>query len=88
MQLLQEAHQVLLLGEAQLQVKLRELRLTVCPQILVPEAAGDLEITLEAGDHEELLELLRRLGQGVEVTPLQPAGHQVIARALRRRRRK
>ena len=59
MQLLQEAHHVLLLDEAHLQVKLRELRLAVRPQILVPEAAGDLEVALEAGDHEELLELLR-----------------------------
>jgi len=45
--------------ERHLEIDLRELRLPVEAQILVPEAAHDLEIAVEAAHHEELLEDLR-----------------------------
>src|SRR5580704_7772138 len=51
---------------------------------LVPEAWGDLEIPVEPGDHQQLLELLWRLRQRVELAGMKPARHQVIARPLGR----
>ena len=49
---------------------------------LVAEAAGDLEVAVEAGDHEDLLEDLRRLGQSVKAAGVDAAGNEVVARAL------
>ena len=74
----------LLRGEADLQVDLRELRLAVGAEVLVAEAACDLEVAVEAADHQNLLEDLRRLRQRVEVAGMYAAGDEVIARALRR----
>ena len=56
----------LLLRERHLQIDLRELGLPVGAEILVAEAAHDLEILFEAADHQQLLEDLRRLRQRVE----------------------
>ncbi len=50
----------------------------------VAEARGDLEILVEPGDHQKLLEHLRRLRQGVEHPPMDAARDEVIARALGR----
>ena len=83
-QLLHQLQHVLFVDEAHLEVELGELRLAVGAQVLVAEAAGDLEVALEAGHHQQLLELLRRLGQGVEAARVDAAGHQVVARALGR----
>ena len=75
---------ILLLDEAHLQIELVELaRAAVGAAVLVAETGGDLEIAVEAGDHHQLLELLRRLRQGVELARMQAAGHQEVARALR-----
>ncbi len=84
-QLLHQREDVLLLDEAPLEVDLRVLRLAVGAQVLVAEAMRDLEVLLEARDHQDLLELLRRLRQRVEAAGRDPARHQVVARALRRR---
>ena len=73
-----------LLRERHLEVDLRELRLAVGAQVLVAEAAGDLEIAVEAGDHQDLLEELRRLRQRVEIARVHAAGHQIVARAFGR----
>ena len=59
-------------------------RLSVRPQVLIPEGPRDLVIALETGDHEELLEQLRRLRQRVELSGLQPARDQEVASSLRR----
>ena len=75
---------VLGVHEGHLQVNLGELRLAVGSQVLVAEALDDLEVAVEPGDHEHLLEELRALGQGVELARVDAAGHQVIARALGR----
>ena len=40
---------------------------------LVPEAARDLVVAVDAGDHQHLLEQLRRLRQRVPVPRLAPA---------------
>jgi len=56
-------------------------------RILVAETGRDLEITVETRHHDELLELLRRLRQGIEFARMQPGRNQKIARALRTRSR-
>jgi hypothetical protein len=75
---------VLLLHEGHLQVELRELRLAVGALVLVAEAARDLEVAVHAADHQQLLQLLGRLRQRVELARVEAAGHQIVARALRR----
>ena len=68
---------VLLLDEAHLQVELVELAgRTVGARVLVAEAGRDLEVAVEARDHDQLLELLRRLRQGVELARMHARGHQ------------
>ncbi len=74
-------------GKRELQVDLGELRLAVGAQILVAEAARNLEVAVEAADHQQLLEDLRRLRQCVELAGMDAARDEVIARALGRRAR-
>ena len=57
------ANSVVEVGERHLDVELRQLLQPVGAQILVPEAARDLVVALEAGDHEQLLVDLRALRQ-------------------------
>jgi len=83
-QLLHETVDELLVDEGGLEIELGELWLTVGAQVLVPEAAGHLEVALEAADHQELLEELGGLGQGVEGALVDAAGHQVVSRPLGR----
>ena len=75
---------VVAVDEAHLEVELGELRLPVGAEVLVPEAAGDLVVPLEPADHQQLLEQLRRLRQGVPLARLQPDRDDEVARALRR----
>ena len=82
-QALHQTHDVVLGEEGGLDVQLRELRLPVGAQVLVAEAAHDLVVTVEAGDHQQLLEDLRRLRQREELARVRAAGHQIVARALR-----
>ena len=63
---------VVLVDERHLEVELGELGLAVGAQVLVAEAAGDLVVALEAADHQQLLEQLRRLRQRVERAGLDP----------------
>ena len=80
-----QVEDVLLVDERHLQVELGELGLAVGAEVLVAEAARDLEVALEAADHQQLLEQLRRLRQRVPGAADQPAGHEEVARALGRR---
>ncbi len=75
---------VLLLAETHLEVELQELRLAVAAEVFVAEAAGDLEVTVEAADHRELLELLRRLGEYEERSGVRAGGDDIFARAFGR----
>ena len=75
----------LALHKGHFQIELRELRLPIGPLVLVPEAAGNLVVAIQAGHHQQLLELLRRLRQRVELSWVQAARHDVVARAFRRR---
>ena len=60
--------------ERHLEVELGDLLDAVGPQVLVPEAAGDLVVALEAGDDEQLLEDLRRLREREEAAGLEALG--------------
>ena len=71
--------------ERRLDVDLGEFGLPVGPQVLVAKAARDLEVAVVARHHQQLLVDLGRLGQRVELAPMHPTGHQVVARAFRRR---
>ena len=73
----------LLVDEGHLDVQLGKLRLAVSAQILIPEAAHNLEILLHAGQHENLLVNLRRLRQGIELARIQAARHQKVTGTLR-----
>ena len=56
-----DGEDLVLLGEGHLEVDLGEVGLAVGAEVFVAEAAGDLEVAVEAADHEELLEDLRGL---------------------------
>src|SRR5271157_3748647 len=79
---LERGQDVLVLDERHLDVKLGELRLAVGSQVLVTEAAGDLEVAVEAGDHQQLLVELGRLRQGAEMPRVHPAGNQEVTGTL------
>ena len=83
-ELLDQVEDVVLVDEAHFEVELRELRLPVAARVLVAEALGDLKILFHPRRHEELLELLRRLRQSVELAGVQPARNEIVSRALRR----
>ena len=59
---------IFLCHERHLAVYLSELRLTVSTQVLIAETFCNLEITVETTDHQQLLQGLRTLRQGVELT--------------------
>lgn len=81
---LEHGKDVVLRGEGHLHVELVELAgAAVTAGVLVAEARGDLEIAVEARRHEQLLELLRRLRQRVELAGVLARGHEIVARALR-----
>ena len=69
--------------EGHLEVELGELELPVRALVLVPEAAGQLVVAFQPGDHQQLLEQLRRLRQGVPAAGLQPHRDQEVPGALR-----
>ena len=71
------------INKGKLHICLCKLRLTVCTQILVTEAAGDLEIPVIAGCHQKLLEQLRRLRQCIEISRMYTAWHKIIPGTFR-----
>ena len=79
---LDDLENVLLAREGHLQIELREFELAVGAKIFVAEAAHDLEIAVHAGNHQDLLEDLRRLRQRVKLSVMDAAGDQVVARAF------
>src|SRR5262249_51705695 len=75
---------VFLCDETHLQVELIKLTWrTIRARILVAEARRDLEIAVEARDHDQLLELLRRLRKRIEFSRMQTRRHEIVARAFR-----
>ena len=79
---LEHFQHVVALHERHLAVNLSELRLTVGPEVLVPEAAHDLEVAVVTGHHEELFLLLGTLGQGVELAGVHSRRHHEVAGSL------
>ena len=57
--------------------------LPVAALVLVAQRAGYLEVAFEAGDHQELLELLRGLRERVELPRIEAGRDQVVPRPLR-----
>src|SRR3984885_7357328 len=85
---LHRVENILLLNEAHLDVELVELaRQAIGARVLVTEAGRDLKIAIEARHHQELLVLLWRLGQRVELARMNARGHKEVARAFGARRR-
>ena len=80
---LDDLKHVVHLDERHLQVKLGELRLAVGPRVLVAQAAGDLEVLVVPGHHEQLLVELRTLRQGVPLAVVEPARDEVVAGPFR-----
>ena len=79
---------VVLGDKAHLDVELVELAgQPVGARVLVAETRRDLEVAVEARHHQQLLVLLRRLRQRVELARMNSRRHQEVARAFRRRRR-
>ena len=62
-------------------------RQAISSRVFVAEARRDLEVTVEARHHQQLLVLLRRLRQRVELAGMNARRHQEVAGAFRRRRR-
>ena len=77
--ILEELEHILLFHKRHLTVNLCELRLTVCTQVFITEALGNLEITVEATDHQQLLQSLRRLRQGIELSGIHARRHYEVA---------
>ena len=71
---------VLHVDKGHLQVDLGEFRLAVGPQVLVPEAAGELDVFVKARDHQKLLVHLGGLGQGVKAALMHPGGDDIVSR--------
>ena len=83
-QTLEHIEDILLFDKRHLAVYLCELRLTVGTQVFVAEAFYYLEITVKAADHQQLLQCLWRLRQGIELTRIHAAWHNEVTRTFRR----
>ena len=82
---LDRGEDILLGDKAHFEIELIELAgRAVGARVLVAEAGRDLEIAVEAGDHDQLLELLRGLRQRIEFSRMQPRRHEKVARAFGR----
>ena len=79
-----DGHDIVLIDKGHFLVHLGELRLAVSAQVLIAVAAGDLEVAVKAGQHQNLLVQLRALRQGVEMAGLHTAGHQIVTGTFRR----
>src|SRR3546814_20245153 len=82
---LDSSEDVILRDEAHFEIKLVEFaRRTIGTGVFVTKARRDLEIAIEARNHKELLEHMRRLRQRVDFTRMNVAGHTIVTRTLRR----
>ena len=66
-----------------LQIDLGKFRLPIRPQILIPKTSRYLKILFRTPHHQELLELLRRLGQRIKFSGVQPGRNQILPRPFR-----
>ena len=82
--ILHQGHDLFFVDERHLDIELGEFGLPVGAQVFIAETAHDLIIAIHAGDHQDLLEQLRRLRQGEEFAGMGAARHQIIPRAFGR----
>ena len=82
---LDDQEDVVLADERHLHVELRELGLAIRAEVLVAEALANLEVLVDAADHQSLLEELRRLREAVCLARVHARRHDEVARAFRRR---
>ena len=76
---------VLLFHERHFAVYLGEFRLPVGAEVFVPEAFDNLEIFIKTGNHQQLLEDLGRLGQGIEFPGIHAGRDHEVAGSFRGR---
>ena len=81
----EEVDNIVLLDERHLTVDLRELWLTIGAQVLIAEALGNLEVTVESGHHQQLFQRLRALRQCVKLPGVHTRGHHKVAGTFGRR---
>ena len=81
--LFQHVENVFLAGEGHFDVELREFQLAVGALVFVAETFHDLEIAIEAADHQDLFENLGRLRERVKLAVMDAAGNEKVARAFR-----
>ena len=80
---------ILLLNETHLDIELVELsRRPVGAGILVTKTGRDLKVSIKTGNHGELLKLLRRLGESIELPRMHSGRNKEVSSAFRRRCRK
>ena len=80
---LDDVENVLLRGKRHLHVELIELAgAAVASCVLVTEAWRYLEIAVKAGGHEQLLKLLGRLRQSIELAGVLSCGNEVVSRTF------
>ena len=76
---LKHLENIFLLHKGHLAVYLRELGLAVGTQVFIAEALADLEVAVNTCHHTELLECLRTLRQGIELTRVHAARYDKVA---------
>ena len=69
-----DVHDFILVQERGFQVDLSEFRLAVGTQVFVTETFGDLVVTVETGNHQQLFEQLWRLWQREEFARMNAVG--------------
>ena len=80
-----DVEDVFLRTEGHFQIQLVELaRRSIGARIFIAETRRDLKVAVEPRDHQQLFELLGRLGEGVEHPGIQTAGDEKVSCALRR----
>ncbi len=77
-------HHIFAFDKAHFQVNLTEFCLTVGARILVAQALADLDVAIESSHHQDLLEELRALWQGVPHALVESRWDDKVARAFRR----
>ena len=80
--LLEEVDDIILVNETHLAVNLSKLRLTVSTKVLITEALGNLEVTVKASHHQELLQGLRTLRKSIELSWVHTRRNDEIACAF------
>ena len=81
--LFHDLQELVFIQEGTFDVHLGEVGLSVRTQVFVTEASGDLVVAFKAGDHQQLLVQLGRLGQSVEGSGMNSGGNQEVSGAFR-----